>query len=58
MKNNREVRKYPDANVLHNLTSVNIQCCKLNKDTGNLFKYVSDADTRLGFNVRNLKPSK
>lgn len=48
--------KYPDASVLHNLTSVNIQCCDLNRGTGKLFKYVSDADTSSGFNVRNLSP--
>lgn len=55
-KKKREGWKRPDANVLHNLTSVNIQCCELNKDTGKLFKYVSDADTSSGFNVRNLSP--
>lgn len=42
--------------MLHNLTSVNIQCCELNKGTGKLFKYVSGVDTWSGFNVRNLSP--
>lgn len=52
----REVWKYSEASTLHNLTSANIQCCKLNKGTGKLFKYVSDVDTSSGFNVRNLSP--
>lgn len=55
-KKKREVWKYSEANVLHNLTSVNIQRCELNKGTGNLFQYVSDADTWSGFNVMYLSP--
>lgn len=56
MKRKREVLKFPDTHVLHNLTSVNIQCCELNKGTGKLFKYVTDTDTSSGFNMRNISP--
>lgn len=43
-KKREEVWKYPDNNVFHNLASVNIQNFELNKGTGKLFKYVSDAE--------------